>query len=146
MGSRGEVVATLQQMAATPHPVKVGDKEYLLSPLRLLELAELEAWASRQPYEQLKEKAELLKKAGFGQEHVMELLREADANSNDPAKRSSAMASVAGIKRALLLGFKIRHPEMDEKALDLILAENSMDALKAIMDAHISSPEIDKKK
>ena len=45
----------LERMTAAPALIKVGGKDYFLSPITLADFATLEKWARRVPFEQLKD-------------------------------------------------------------------------------------------
>lgn len=141
MGSAAEVRADIRRMAATPHPIKHNGETYFLSPFGVKELAEFEDWASRRPFEKLRDKLRILEKLKLKSDPAASLIEAAEKASTDPLARASEMNSVAGAKMALFICFKKKHPDMTDELFEEILEENGLDTLQQIMDGQNSIPD-----
>lgn len=120
-------------------------KEYKFSPFELKHFAQFEAWATRVPFERLKEKIKLLKEADATDEQITRIIDAAESNSNSAYARGQLMDSIEGIRQMLTISLKIEHKDITEEELDSLVSAHGLKNLRVIVDEMSRLSEQDEK-
>lgn len=138
-------IDSLQRALGTPMELEVNGKKYQLSPLPLGKLAELDSWARREPFRELREKLLALGDIGVSEAAKTALIMEAQKASDDPVQIALHLTSVPGIVKTVGLSLKVKHPGLKDAELDEIIKGIGLKEIEAMVAA-LSGPESDSKK
>jgi len=144
MGRRDRKAAKLDRMTRASVEVKCDDKTFYFTPLALNEMSQLERWVREQPYRLVPAK---LKAMGLDIESdspiVEKMIQQAETQCQDKQYIAEQLESIAGITQGILLGFRVRHPDMTEEVLSDIISIVGFENLQNTLEetSHLDADE-----
>ena len=127
--------AKLHKMAGTPARITLGGTEYVLSPLTVDDLAEMERWIEDLP---LQHARRVLATHGdmFSEEQKDRVLMAAveEGKTISLSTGAPALESMEGVRILLWLSLRHEHPEVKCEDVFKLLAISDLDAIKTTLD------------
>lgn len=123
-------MTTLPDMAGTPRTVKIGEKDYNVSPITIDDLAEFETEVRKLRSESIKA---MLKETGLPDDVIAQKLVESASKSISIDDIQEAMTSMQGTRYLLWCALRKHQPELKlEKMGNLITLDNFDEATEIL--------------
>jgi hypothetical protein len=125
----------LSRMTAAGKKIKVNDKEYTLSPLRLKDIGSLEKWAEDKILGEAEQKIQMLKKAGaeLNADVLLSIVDRAVSDSKIQTYKEKQMEGVEGVQKAVELSLRIKHDNIEEQEIKNIIDNIGVDTIQELI-------------
>jgi len=130
-------MGTMSDATKATLTVKVGGREYILSPLELADFGEAERWMEMQPYDHARRKIAALGEVAT-EARQEKILAEADAESAalqfGTAAANARLSTFEGVGFLLWLSLRKRQPDMTKEDALHLISVDSIEEWQAALD------------